>query len=575
MGILTLLRNAFGRSRKGRSAEEEPTREPQEPTVPAQSTAAEQAVTARPAEPEPTVPAQSTEPEPTPTAAEPTVPAQSSGRTDEEHELVAAAFDNVTVPRQPTHREDPPATETPEPTATEQPTTEAEPEPQSDTNPEAEPKAKTPPEPEAEPTTEVTAEAEAEPTIEVTAEAETKAEAEAEPEPIAEVTAEAETEAEAEAEPEPTSEVTAETETEAEPEPEPEAEPEVKPEAETAAVVEPEPAQEPVADTAPETGQDVEAEPEPQADTKPEAEPEAEAPEPAAAEQPATAPTEAPAAADGEEAPQEAPAPEDTTRTGGAGGNTPAEGEAEAEAQAEAQPPAEAEAQAEAEPTAEAQPPAPQPEPEAIAPGLLTAYKAAATVLDERRLTGTRAKVYLVLDRSASMRPYYKDGSAQALGEQALALAAHLDPEATVPVVFFSTELDGTGELTLADYEDKIDTLHASLGRMGRTSYHAAVEAVIAHHDKSENPTLPALVIFQTDGAPDAKTPATQSLTEAAKSHPHLFFSFIAFGDPENKAFDYVRKLKTDNTSHFLAGETPRELTDAEVYEGVLANWRP
>uniref|UniRef100_UPI0006891F43 VWA domain-containing protein n=1 Tax=Streptomyces sp. NRRL S-146 TaxID=1463884 RepID=UPI0006891F43 len=210
------------------------------------------------------------------------------------------------------------------------------------------------------------------------------------------------------------------------------------------------------------------------------------------------------------------------------------------------------------------------------APGLTTAYKAATTTLDSHNLTGTRAKVYLVLDRSASMRPYYKDGSAQALAEQTLALAAHLDPEATVPVVFFSTELDGTGEITLTDHENKIDDLHAGLGRMGRTSYHAAVEAVLAHHDKTApDPTTPALVVFQTDGAPDAKTPATQALTDAAKTHPAVFFSFVAFGDPENKAFDYLRKLKTPNTSHFLAGETPRELTDKELYEGVLATWRP
>uniref|UniRef100_UPI00117FD7D3 VWA domain-containing protein n=1 Tax=Streptomyces viridosporus TaxID=67581 RepID=UPI00117FD7D3 len=219
---------------------------------------------------------------------------------------------------------------------------------------------------------------------------------------------------------------------------------------------------------------------------------------------------------------------------------------------------------------------APEPAAGELTPLLATAHEAAGAALEKNGLTGTRAKVYLVLDRSASMRPYYKDGSAQALAEQTLALAAHLDPEATVKVVFFSTELDGTGELTLTDHENKIDTLHASLGRMGRTSYHAAVAEVLALHDKSAaGPDTPALVVFQTDGAPDAKTPATQALTEAAKTHPAVFFSFVAFGDPENKAFDYLRKLKAPNTAHFLAGETPKELTDQELYEAVLASWRP
>ncbi|EFL33517.1 toxic cation resistance protein [Streptomyces viridochromogenes DSM 40736] len=269
-----------------------------------------------------------------------------------------------------------------------------------------------------------------------------------------------------------------------------------------------------------------------------------------------TAPAAAAAAADGAQAPQGPPAPDDESSTGGAGGNDSAEAEGEAEQE-------------------DATPALPLTALKTKAPTLTTAYKAATTTLKKHNLTGTRAKVYLVLDRSASMRPYYKDGSAQALAEQTLALAAHLDPEATVPVVFFSTELDGTGEITLTDHENKIDTLHAGLGRMGRTSYHAAVEAVLAHHTKHATPATPALVIFQTDGAPDAKTPATQALTEAAATHPTVFFSFVAFGDPENKAFDYLRKLKTPNTSHFLAGETPRELTDKELYEGVLANWRP
>ncbi|MGW3161190.1 VWA domain-containing protein, partial [Streptomyces sp. NPDC001089] len=301
---------------------------------------------------------------------------------------------------------------------------------------------------------------------------------------------------------------------------------------------------------------EAEAETAPTTETAPAAEPEAEAAVLAEAESVVAA------AADGEQATQGPLAADDETATGGAGGNTdPAEGEAEAAPTTETAPATEPAASA-----AHVQ---------ATAPTLATAYREAAATLEKQHLTGARARVYLVLDRSASMRAYYKDGSAQALGEQALALAAHLDPEATVPVVFFSTELDGTGELTLADHENKVDELHGTLGRMGRTSYHVAVQEVLAQHEKSQDPAAPALVIFQTDGAPDAKTPATQALTDAAKTHPGVFFSFVAFGEHENKAFDYLRKLKTTNTSFFHAGPTPRELTDAEVYEGVLADWRP
>ncbi len=213
---------------------------------------------------------------------------------------------------------------------------------------------------------------------------------------------------------------------------------------------------------------------------------------------------------------------------------------------------------------------------EQTAPALVSLYKTAGVSLAGHGLDGLRAAVYLVVDYSGSMKPYYKDGSVQALADRVLGLSAHLDDDGTVPVVFFSTDVDAVTEIALTDHQGRVERIVAGLGHMGKTSYHLAMDAVIDHYLDSGS-TEPALVVFQTDGGPINKLAAEKYLCKAARLP--LFWQFIGFGDPHSKQFDYLRRLDdlavpakrpVDNAGFFHAGEDPRGVADSELYDRLV-----
>ena len=216
---------------------------------------------------------------------------------------------------------------------------------------------------------------------------------------------------------------------------------------------------------------------------------------------------------------------------------------------------------------------------EQTAPALVSLYKTAGVSLRKHGLDGQRAAVYLVVDYSGSMRPYYKDGSVQALAERVLGLSAHLDDDGSVPVVFFSTDVDTVSDISLTDHRGRIDRIVAGLGHMGKTSYHLAMDAVIDHYLDSGS-KAPALVVFQTDGGPIDKFAAERHLCKAAKLP--MFWQFIGFGDPDSRQFDFLRKLDelpvpqkraVDNAGFFHAGPDQRTVPDAELYDRLVGEF--
>jgi hypothetical protein len=204
---------------------------------------------------------------------------------------------------------------------------------------------------------------------------------------------------------------------------------------------------------------------------------------------------------------------------------------------------------------------------------LVNLTKTAAVSLEKQGLTGQRAAVYLVLDHSGSMMPFYRDGSVQRLAEQALGLSMNLDDDGTVPITYFGSTVDSMCDVRLDNYTGIIDRTHTA-SAWGSTNYVAAMRNVIDEHEVS-GATDPGFVIFQTDGSPDNQGAVERMLRDASRLP--IFWAFVGFGGNIRflEKLDDLRGRKVDNASFFHARD-PHSVSDAALYDGITheyAGW--
>lgn len=208
------------------------------------------------------------------------------------------------------------------------------------------------------------------------------------------------------------------------------------------------------------------------------------------------------------------------------------------------------------------------------APGLVSLAKKAAVSLDKAGVSGERAAVYLVADRSGSMASYYNTGAVQHLAEQVLGLSVNLDDDGTVPLIFFDSVAHPAVEVSLTAYRGVVGAEHQRLGGMGSTRYDLAMAAVVRHYQAC-GATDPAFVVFQTDGEPDWGTePLVQNALKSYSNLP-IFWQFVGFG----RKFDFLRQLDTmrgrtvDNAGFFAAGDDPAAMAPGDLYDRLMGEY--
>lgn len=196
--------------------------------------------------------------------------------------------------------------------------------------------------------------------------------------------------------------------------------------------------------------------------------------------------------------------------------------------------------------------------------------------LEKKELNGLTARVAIVMDYSASMRHFYKDGTVQNILDRLLPVAMQFDDNGEMEVWLFSDSYKRLENISLNNYYEYINNENILRKyEMGGTRYSPVIKDVLCKYTKEEKSNLPTLILFITDGDnyDSDKLKTTQAITKASKCP--VFWQFIGVGD---ESFDYLESLDemegryVDNANFFSVNDL-NEISDEELYNRLLKEY--
>lgn len=190
-------------------------------------------------------------------------------------------------------------------------------------------------------------------------------------------------------------------------------------------------------------------------------------------------------------------------------------------------------------------------------------------------MTKHTARVALAMDYSGSMDWLFDNGSVQKTVSRLLPIALRFDDNGELESWLFSNDYARLDAVTENNFQSYVSEVMEESGMyMGGTSYAPVLTDIVHYYKDIEPSTIPAFVIFITDGE-NSDARRTDDIVRELSEY-NIFVQFVGIG---NCRFDYLRHLddlsgrKHDNTGFFSVSDMNR-MSDEELYTEILSQYK-